>query len=77
MHIHVYMYMPITKEKVYYVHHCTLVYTLHLSQHDPISELLATHFPSATRKPLPSVESVSMDMTGLRRLVVSHYIIMM
>ena len=40
-------------------------------QHDPISELLQSHFPTAARKTLPSVESVSMDMAGLRRLVVS------
>ena len=29
------------------------------------------HFPSESRKTLPSVESVPMDMVGLRRLVVS------
>ena len=40
-------------------------------QHDPISELLQSHFPTAARKTLPSVESVSMDMARLRRLVVS------
>ena len=44
---------------------------LYPAQHDPISEMLQTHFPTATRKTLPSVESVSMDMAGLRRLVVS------
>jgi tetratricopeptide (TPR) repeat protein len=42
---------------------------LYPAQHDPISEMLQTHFPTATRKTLPSVESVSMDMAGLRRLV--------
>ncbi|CAI8056206.1 Trafficking protein particle complex subunit 12 [Geodia barretti] len=37
--------------------------------HDPIAELLAAHFPAESRKTLPSMESVAMDMAGLRRLV--------
>ena len=52
---------------------CYIVYVCSFSQHDPIAELLLTYFPSAPRKTLPSVESVPMDMTGLRRLVVSIY----
>ena len=38
---------------------------------DPIGELLANHFPDEERKPLLSVEHVSMDADGLKRLVVS------
>ena len=38
---------------------------------DGIGGLLAGHYPDQPRKPLLSVEHVSMDATGLRRLVVS------
>lgn len=51
----------------------TCMYLFLAVQHDPIHELLLTHFPNVPRKTLPSVESVSMDMAGLRKLVVSPY----
>ena len=41
------------------------------TQHDPIGDLLSSKFPDIPRKPLLSVEHVSMDAEGLRRLVVS------
>ena len=42
------------------------------TQHDPIGDLLSSKFPDIPRKPLLSVEHVSMDAEGLRRLVVSY-----
>ena len=44
-------------------------------QHDPVAELLMTHYPSESRKTLPSVESVPMDTVGLQRLVVSKQLL--
>ena len=41
------------------------------TQHDPIGDLLSSKYPDIPRKPLLSVEHVSMDAEGLRRLVVS------
>ena len=42
-----------------------------LIQSDMVSDLLATHFPEAERKVQLTVEQVTMDAEGLRRLIVS------
>ena len=38
---------------------------------DAVGDLLSTHFPNSERKPQLTVEQVTMDIQGLRRLVVS------
>ena len=44
-------------------------------QDDPIGDLLSSKFPDAPRKPLLSVEHVSMDAEGLQKLVVSSLVL--
>ena len=41
-------------------------------QNDAVSELLSTHFPGSARKTQLTVEQVTMDTQGLRRLIVSQ-----
>ena len=48
------------------------MFVLCCPQTDGISELLSQHYPDRPRKQLFSVEQVSMDAVGLRRLVVSQ-----
>ncbi len=40
------------------------------SQADPIGELLALHFPEVERIQVLTVDNVTMDVQGLRKLVV-------
>lgn len=41
-------------------------------QNDAVSELLSIHFPESQRKTQLTVEQVTMDTQGLRRLIVSQ-----
>ena len=43
-------------------------------QNDAVSELLSIHFPESQRKTQLTVEQVTMDTQGLRRLIVSQTI---